>query len=356
MTEPKTKKLELVNAYGGDFLIPLGYSCIGYALKSSGQFETDDINRVASFLDSVQKEPSKKNLFVDIGANIGTHSISALKDHGYRKVYAVEPSASNYRLLTANICLNGLLGQAVCINAAASDHEGTSTLVHSLANCGDYRLSSNTEVSRIDDDSTTEQISTINIANHLSDQLQYTELGDVLCWIDTQGHEITILKTLRPLLERGLPVVFEFWPYGMEQQEGSFTELEAALKLADLQIAHLNKNSIELISLEDLGELWKQLRSRDSEKPEGASFSNIIIYKCEARDIITSAEYARIDMTIRCKDSSLIPKVERAGEVFLDQDFTYQLMHNGLKVVSGGYYGEWMRELIEKLKGHHEPQ
>ena len=93
MTEPKTKKLELVNAYGGDFLIPLGDSCIGYALKSSGQFETDDINRVASFLDSVQKEPSKKSLFVDIGANIGTHSISALKDHGYRKVYAVEPSA-----------------------------------------------------------------------------------------------------------------------------------------------------------------------------------------------------------------------------------------------------------------------
>jgi FkbM family methyltransferase len=33
-----------------------------------------------------------------------------------------------------------------------------------------------------------------------------------------------------------------------------------------------------------------------------------------------------------------------------------QIMHNGIKVLAGGYYGDWMRELITCCRGHHEPQ
>ena len=33
-----------------------------------------------------------------------------------------------------------------------------------------------------------------------------------------------------------------------------------------------------------------------------------------------------------------------------------QLMFNGLKVVAGGYYGDWMQQIIQNLYGHHEPQ
>jgi hypothetical protein len=73
-------------------------------------------------------------------------------------------------------------------------------------------------------------------------------------------------------------------------------------------------------------------------------------------DSISSCEASRIQMTLRCNDSILIPKVVGAGEIFVGEDGSYQLMHNGLKVVSGGYYGDWMRELIQKLRGHHEPQ
>lgn len=31
-------------------------------------------------------------------------------------------------------------------------------------------------------------------------------------------------------------------------------------------------------------------------------------------------------------------------------------MFNGLEVVYGGYYGEWMAEIIRRLRGHHEPE
>jgi FkbM family methyltransferase len=63
-------------------------------------------------------------------------------------------------------------------------------------------------------------------------------------------------------------------------------------------------------------------------------------------------ELARIGLTVSCRDTDAIPKVAGAGEV----TDGVQLMHNGVKVVEGGYYGEWMTEVIRRLRGHHEPQ
>jgi FkbM family methyltransferase len=63
-------------------------------------------------------------------------------------------------------------------------------------------------------------------------------------------------------------------------------------------------------------------------------------------------ELARIALTVSCRDTDPIPKVSGAGAV----TDGVQLMHNGVKVVEGGYYGEWMTEVIRVLRGHHEPQ
>jgi FkbM family methyltransferase len=66
----------------------------------------------------------------------------------------------------------------------------------------------------------------------------------------------------------------------------------------------------------------------------------------------------RVRLTLSCRDADLIPRVPEAGKVSDDPETgeTIQYMHNGLKVVSGGYYGDWMRDLIAGLKGVHEPQ
>lgn len=61
-------------------------------------------------------------------------------------------------------------------------------------------------------------------------------------------------------------------------------------------------------------------------------------------------------MTTGCHDSESIPKVPHAGEVFTGGELRYQIMHNGIRVVEGCYYGSWMTETIKLLKGHHEPQ
>lgn len=64
----------------------------------------------------------------------------------------------------------------------------------------------------------------------------------------------------------------------------------------------------------------------------------------------------RTMMGLRCKDCDFIPKVPGAGSVVREGRNSVQIMHNGLRVLAGGYHGDWMAHLIRGLRGHHEPQ
>ena len=61
-------------------------------------------------------------------------------------------------------------------------------------------------------------------------------------------------------------------------------------------------------------------------------------------------------MTTRCRDCDPVPKVARAGEIVEHRGTRVQVMHEGSLVKAGGYHGEWMAEIIRRLRGHHEPQ
>jgi FkbM family methyltransferase len=65
---------------------------------------------------------------------------------------------------------------------------------------------------------------------------------------------------------------------------------------------------------------------------------------------------ARAEMTVSCRDCDTIPKVPDSGKVISLDGTQVQIMHNGLRMVAGGYYGDWMTGIIERLRGHHEPQ
>lgn len=71
---------------------------------------------------------------------------------------------------------------------------------------------------------------------------------------------------------------------------------------------------------------------------------------------LSSDEMKRIEMTVRCADSSEIPKVWNAGEYGSDEHGPFQVMHNGITITKDCYQGPWMSKVIELLRGHHEPQ
>jgi FkbM family methyltransferase len=68
-------------------------------------------------------------------------------------------------------------------------------------------------------------------------------------------------------------------------------------------------------------------------------------------------ERRRVDEAGLCADADYIPKVPGAGSIRVDeQGNRVQLMHNGLVVLADGYYGNALTQIIERMKGHHEPQ
>lgn len=64
----------------------------------------------------------------------------------------------------------------------------------------------------------------------------------------------------------------------------------------------------------------------------------------------------RIELTVSCKDCDDIPKVPNAGEIIELDGHRVQVMHNGIVLAAGAYHGDWMCEIIRRLRGHHEPQ
>ncbi len=60
----------------------------------------------------------------------------------------------------------------------------------------------------------------------------------------------------------------------------------------------------------------------------------------------------RIQMVIDAPDNKFIDRVSNAGEVISD----YQIMHNGIKIHVGSYYGDGNTILLHRNKGVHEPQ
>ena len=93
--------------------------------------------------------------FVDIGANIGWHSIVAstiVGDDGV--VIAVEPELENFRLLTANLAMNGC-ANVVPIRSAAGAEPGVARLRVNSANNGNHSISASgqqkTLVARVED-------------------------------------------------------------------------------------------------------------------------------------------------------------------------------------------------------------
>lgn len=64
----------------------------------------------------------------------------------------------------------------------------------------------------------------------------------------------------------------------------------------------------------------------------------------------------RVRIAAKCTDCDCLPRVRDAGCVVGSGDSAYQVMHNGIKINLGSYHGQWMTELIKRLRGCHEPQ
>jgi FkbM family methyltransferase len=182
-----------------------------------GNFAQDQLALAVQLLEARTPKRLKGMEFVDIGANIGTTAIPAVKLFGASHVWAFEPAPENLRLLRCNVIANDVVESVTVLPVALSNNSGTAALELSTDNWGDHRVA----VSQEDGSFHEAERAHITVEIARFDDVVRDHAIDVdrlgLIWMDTQGHEGRILAGAQCLLQSDVPVLTEYWPYGLRR-------------------------------------------------------------------------------------------------------------------------------------------
>jgi FkbM family methyltransferase len=190
----------------------------------TGDYELDVMqDALARLARALGHDPLAGRTFVDVGANVGTSSLPAVVRFGASRAIAFEPAEENFRILSANVALNGLVDRVVARRVGISDAAGTAELELAPSNSGDHRIRTATGAGAFDAyreaSRATAPVELVRLDDALSDAgVDPSEVG--LLWVDTQGHEGHVLAGAPRLLAAGVPAVCEYWPYGLRRAGG----------------------------------------------------------------------------------------------------------------------------------------
>ena len=213
-----------VAAGGALFLVKTVDKHIARSLFSKqGRGEFAVLGRAVAAIEGLQGAKAVTNrVFVDVGANIGTTTIPALRSHGFSTALAIEPEPENFQVLRLNILLNGLEEQVISLPVAVSNKVGRSELVVNRERGGKHRIATAlTKLNRKESgpETTIVTVETVTL-DHLVEAGVIDPEDTGLLWMDAEAHEGHILEGASRLLERGTPLVLEWNPSNLDRVSG----------------------------------------------------------------------------------------------------------------------------------------
>ncbi len=160
---------------------------IGTLLYVQGHYEAELLRLIGTM-------DLKGSICVDIGANLGLHSLAMSAAVGPSgTVFAFEPEAHNFQLLEHNLRANGA-SNVISRRMAAGEAEGLCRLALNPWNYGDHRVGTANLDSRL-----FQEVALTTIDACLRDVPHGTV---ALIKIDVQGYECQVLQGMRVTLER----------------------------------------------------------------------------------------------------------------------------------------------------------
>lgn len=214
----------LVAGHPEHFVVSTADKVIGREVFLHGEFDFAKLQTALAIL-AREGQPAPTHL-IDVGANIGTITIPALKRGLLQTATAIEPHPHNLRLLRANIALNGLEDRVTVLAQAVGDRSGVTLHLHeSATNSGNHSIGAEG----------------IPVPSSKLDDLDLPSAPSLL-WMDIEGYEGHALKGASRMLAAGIAVVCEFNPTFLEQSEGMSALLQS---LQDYRIYDLEKPSKE---------------------------------------------------------------------------------------------------------------
>jgi FkbM family methyltransferase len=234
------QRVVLTHADNGPMIVFERDTIIGRMLRERGAFDEGSVADVVRFLR--RRYGFRPRVFVDVGANIGTHLLRALRDGMFAHGVGVEMDQDNFKLLTCNVTLNECQGRARLFNVAVSDTIGAAVMEVAGDNLGDHRVKMSTDALADDCGESARATRAISVTtlDGLEAECGVTFDDSTLIWIDTQGHEGHVLAGADRILARDPRpfVVLEFWPYGVERcggRERLFRFLRRCRAVHDMQ-------------------------------------------------------------------------------------------------------------------------
>ena len=185
----------------GNFFIDPSDRVIGSWLLWRGKWQLEEIEQAIRILKQIDPEGG---VFVDAGANIGTHTVYAMRSGYFSRSISFEPEPKNANLLRMNIAANGI-EQSTVVQSALGSGSKTATLHIHPRNKGAHSIGS----SPCSD--STEQVSVpvVRLDDALSaNNVQRDQIG--LVWVDVEGAEFDVISGLGSYI--GRPIALEFYP------------------------------------------------------------------------------------------------------------------------------------------------
>jgi FkbM family methyltransferase len=200
---------------------------IGRTLYLNREYERRAMKEVVDLLHDLGMSPEAGTL-VDIGANIGVIAIAMLEAGHVRNAIAIEPEPKNYALLLRNVADNELSDRVRCLQCAVSDRTDRVEFELSPSNFGDHRVrGSSSDAARARYAEHAREVISVpaDTLDHLITELPGSgETAISLVWMDVQGHELSVLRGGEQTFATRVPLVTEFWPYGMRRSGASCDE------------------------------------------------------------------------------------------------------------------------------------
>jgi FkbM family methyltransferase len=192
---------------------------VNFSTFVRGVFDEETVLRMSLALKQHTDISTLRGLTVlEVGANIGTETVSMLVRHAVSNVVAIEPGSANVQLLRANLAVNGMQDRVQIHQMALSETDGPLMLECSEQNQGDHRIRMAASGPDLRNEG---QRIAVEVIGRSLDSL--TDAGEIdldgidLMWMDAQGHEAHILAGAERLVATDIPVLTEYWPYGLRR-------------------------------------------------------------------------------------------------------------------------------------------
>lgn len=171
--------------------IPITYNSLGHIkeVEKHGKFFE------YGMLEAISKLPYRPGICMDIGANVGNHTVFFSKFCKFDKVWAFEPSKDSYKLLMNNVAEN-FCDNVSFANVACGNLLGYGTMTDDKENPSWNKLTNLGGDVKIVPIETKEKVSLIKI--------------------DVEGYELEVIKGAYEVIEREKPELFVEWHDGYE--------------------------------------------------------------------------------------------------------------------------------------------